>query len=63
MEPTTGNATTITVNDREFQTLRDLLPDSPGLNILFVAKTPAPESVQKGPLFSGKARSMVLEDA
>jgi G:T/U-mismatch repair DNA glycosylase len=54
MEPTTGNAITITVNGREFQTLRDLLPDSPGLNILFVAKTPTPESVQKGHYFQGK---------
>lgn len=54
VEPVTGNAITLTVEGREFRTLRDLLPESPGLNILFVAKTPAPESVQKGHYFQGK---------
>jgi len=54
VEPATGNAITLRVDGREFRTLRDLLPESPGLNILFVGKTPAPESVQKGHYFQGK---------
>jgi mismatch-specific thymine-DNA glycosylase len=54
VKPATGNAITLSVDGREFRTLRDLLPESPGLNILFVGKTPAPESVQKGHYFQGK---------
>lgn len=50
---TTGNAITIEVDGRTIQTLRDILPESPGLKILFVGKTPAPESVQKGHYFQG----------
>ncbi len=54
MKRATDNAITVRVDGREFRTLRDLLPESPGLDILFVAKTPAPESVQKGHYFQGK---------
>jgi mismatch-specific thymine-DNA glycosylase len=54
--PPRTNATTIAVDGRCVQTLNDLLPESPGLNVLFVGKTPAPESVQIGHYFQGQQR-------
>ena len=43
----------ICVGDREIQTLADILPDVPGLEILFIAKTPALISVNVGHYFQG----------
>lgn len=48
----------ITVNGRLVETLADILPDSPGLIILFVAKTPAPVSVKAGHYFQGRQGRM-----
>lgn len=45
--------TKITVNSREILTLKDILPEDPGLKILFIAKTPAPISVNAGHYFQG----------
>lgn len=50
----TGNRITLTVGGQEVQTLRDILPVRPGLKVLFVAKTPAPVSVEAGHYFQGK---------
>ncbi|WP_028223218.1 uracil-DNA glycosylase family protein [Paraburkholderia oxyphila] len=50
----TDNTTTMSVNGREVRTLRDILPERPGLKVLFVAKTPAPVSVAAGHYFHGK---------
>jgi G:T/U-mismatch repair DNA glycosylase len=47
------NAMTITVDGRKVRTLRDILPTRPGLRVLFVAKTPAPVSVEAGHYFQG----------
>lgn len=49
-----GNCETIVVDDKEIRTLRDILPDPPGLKVLFVAKTPAPVSVDACHYFQGK---------
>jgi G:T/U-mismatch repair DNA glycosylase len=54
MMPPRTNAAAIVVDGRNVQTLNDLLPESPGLNVLFVGKTPAPNSVQIGHYFQGK---------
>ena len=43
----------IVVEGREVRTLADILPTTPGLQILFVAKTPAPVSVKAGHYFQG----------
>jgi uracil-DNA glycosylase len=48
-----GNAITISIQGQEVQTLRDLLPEVRGLNILFVAKAPAPSSIRTGHYFQG----------
>jgi hypothetical protein len=37
-----GHTVTIEVDARRIETLADILPDPPGLRLLFVAKTPAP---------------------
>ena len=58
MEPASGNSITILVEGREVRTLRDILPASPGLHVLFVAKTPAPASVEEGHYFQGKQGRM-----
>ncbi|WP_432263353.1 uracil-DNA glycosylase family protein [Cupriavidus sp. TMH.W2] len=50
----TDNSTTVSVDGLEFRTLRDILPERPGLKVLFVAKTPAPVSVDAGHYFQGK---------
>jgi G:T/U-mismatch repair DNA glycosylase len=43
----------ITVKGEEVTTLSDILPSKPGLEILFIAKTPAPTSVVAGHYFQG----------
>jgi len=43
----------IRVEGRDVLTLRDILPPTPGLQVLFVAKTPAPVSVKAGHYFQG----------
>lgn len=53
MPPMTDNSTVITVDGRKVRTLRDILPAKPGLRVLFVAKTPAPVSVEAGHYFQG----------
>jgi uracil-DNA glycosylase len=51
-----GNQTYISVEEQEILTLRDILPmpGAPGLRVLFVAKTPAPTSVEAGHYFQGQ---------
>jgi len=46
--------TRIIINGKEVLTLKDILPEKPGLKILFIAKTPAPISVMAGHYFQGK---------
>ncbi len=46
--------TKIIVDGKEVLTLKDILPEKPGLKILFIAKTPAPISVRAGHYFQGK---------
>lgn len=41
------------VGGRKVLTLRDILPETPGLKVLFVGKTPAPESVAACHYFQG----------
>jgi mismatch-specific thymine-DNA glycosylase len=53
-----GNQKTIIVEGREILTLRDILPATPGLRVLFVAKTPARVSVEAGHYFQGKQGAM-----
>jgi G:T/U-mismatch repair DNA glycosylase len=53
MQAVTGNAITVVINGQEVRTLRDILPETPGLRVLFVAKTPAPGSVELGHYFQG----------
>jgi mismatch-specific thymine-DNA glycosylase len=53
-----SNTTTIVIGDRKVTTLRDILPEEPGLRVLFVAKTPAPTSVEVGHYFQGKQGKM-----
>lgn len=48
-----GNTVTVEVEGRQVRTLRDLLPEKPGLQMLLVAKTPAPVSVEAGHYFQG----------
>lgn len=55
---TTGNRMTITVGGQDVQTLRDILPTRPGLEVLFVAKKPAPVSVAAGHYFQGAQGKM-----
>jgi len=52
------NSTTIQVNGKEIKTLCDILPSSPGLRVLFIAKTPVPKSVAAGHYFQGKQGRM-----
>ena len=53
-----GLQTVININGEEHITLKDILPNKPGLKILFVAKTPAPISVSAGHYFQGTQGSM-----
>ena len=54
----TDNSTVINVDGRQVRTLRDILPAKPGLRVLFVAKTPAPVSVEAGHYFQGSQGRM-----
>src|ERR1700683_281837 len=54
MRPLKGNQAFVSVGEEEFLTLRDILPATPGLLALFVAKTPAPPSVEAGHYFQGR---------
>lgn len=53
-----GNQELVVVEGREVLTLREILPTSPGLHVLFVGKTPAPRSVDVGHYFQGSQGSM-----
>lgn len=48
----------ITVDGKKVDTLEDILPTKTGLRILFIAKTPAPISVNAGHYFQGKQGTM-----
>ena len=48
----------IKVNDKEYYTLADILPEKGNLDILFIAKTPATISVDAGHYFQGKQGTM-----
>ena len=48
------NAVWLEIEGRKVRTLRDILPETPGLRALFVAKTPAPASVEAGHYFQGR---------
>jgi len=50
--------TKITVENKEFDTLSDILPEKGNLEILFIAKTPAMISVHAGHYFQGKQGTM-----
>lgn len=54
------NSIWLVVDGCKVRTLRDVLPDTPGLKALFVAKTPAPVSVEAGHYFQGKQGRMFL---
>lgn len=45
---------TISINGKDVETLSDILPSKLGLEILFIAKTPAPISVEAGHYFQGR---------
>jgi hypothetical protein len=49
-----GNQAYISVDGQGILTLRDILPTVAGLRALFVAKTPAPASVEAGHYFQGR---------
>jgi len=53
LEAASDNSTTVEVGGREVRTLRDILPESPGLRALFVGKTPSTASVAAGHYFQG----------
>lgn len=48
----------LSINDKDVETLSDILPSKPGLDILFIAKTPAPISVEAGHYFQGRQGRM-----
>ena len=48
----------IEVNGNEVETISDILPSKPGLEILFIAKTPSPTSVEAGHYFQGRQGRM-----
>jgi uracil-DNA glycosylase len=56
MQALKGNQTYVSVEGQKVLTLRDILPapEAPGLRALFVAKTPAPSSVEAGHYFQGR---------
>jgi G:T/U-mismatch repair DNA glycosylase len=58
MLPLVGNQVIIKVEGQEIVTLRDILPAKLGLRVLFVAKTPAPYSVEVGHYFQGRQGTM-----
>lgn len=49
----------IKVDNNEHFTLADILPERGNLDILFIAKTPAPRSVDAGHYFQGKQGTML----
>ena len=50
--------TKIKIDGKEVETLKDILPEQPGLDILFIAKTPALKSVEAGHYFQGTQGTM-----
>src|SRR3989304_4445702 len=54
------NSIWLDVDGHEVRTLRDILPNTPGLKALFVGKTPAPVSVAAGHYFQGRQGHMFL---
>jgi TDG/mug DNA glycosylase family protein len=54
MKSLKGNQAYVSAEGRQILTLRDILPVVPGLLGLFVAKTPAPPSVEVGHYFQGR---------
>ncbi len=48
----------IKVDGEKHNTLADILPDKENLEILFIAKTPAPKSVEAGHYFQGRQGTM-----
>lgn len=44
---------------REVMTLEDILPEEPGLKLLFIAKVPTPDSVAAGHYFQGNHGKML----
>lgn len=54
----TDHSTTVVADGVEVRTLSDILPATPGLRVLFVAKTPAPPSVAAGHYFQGPQGKM-----
>jgi uracil-DNA glycosylase len=54
VQPLKGHQQIIVVDGKEILTLEDILPPNPGLRVLFVGKTPAPDSVEIGHYFQGK---------
>jgi len=54
--------TSVIVNGKTYLTLQDILPTTEKqMDILFIAKTPALKKRESRTLFSGEARSDVLE--
>lgn len=58
IKPNNGHQIEITLNGRKVLTLEDILPNKPGLKVLFIAKTPAPKSVVAGHYFQGRQGQM-----
>lgn len=50
--------TTINVDGQRVETLADILPQDKKLKLLFIGKTPAPPSVEKGHYFQGRQGKM-----
>jgi hypothetical protein len=50
--------TNISINGKLVKTLADILPQTSGLEMLFIAKTPAPVSVEAGHYFQGRQGKM-----
>jgi uracil-DNA glycosylase len=50
--------TIILQNGKKYETLADILPEKGNLDILFLAKTPAPVSVESGHYFQGRQGKM-----
>ena len=53
-----GYQTAIKRDGAQIITLRDILPEQPGLRVLFIAKTPTPVSVDAGHYFQGRQGTM-----
>lgn len=48
----------VEVEGKKVTTLEDILPEKPGIKILFIAKTPVPKSVEAGHYFQGRQGKM-----